>query len=169
MECHNRELKDRIADLISRLFKEKNDGDEFLIGILIDRLLWAATEYSNTNANVKYLGQPYWSKKAVLRYAQNKENPAIGNFNGLRHEHVVPRKVVKSYILGLSDKSSKNILKVLEQCSHAVVVTIDEDNELKRRGLNRAMPEGFDQKNPTSDVLARYRSTSIEIVAGPQI
>jgi len=152
-------MKSRIADFIASSYSSSDD--EFLIDMVIDRFLWAATEDNDQNQRVKYLGQPYWSKDAILQYREQNSGRRLKKFNDLRHEHIVPRNLIKSFIKDLEDKSSKNILDILSKYSHAVIVTKVEDARLKKLGLNKDMPSSFYK---SGCVLSRYQSADIEIV-----
>jgi hypothetical protein len=154
IKSHNPFLKKQISRLISELFI--NSADSHLTEIVVDRLLWTATEDSDEYERVKYLGQPYWSKNAIIQYRAQNNGRKTKNFKDLRHEHLVPRNLIKKYIYALADKTTENIYKILDKYSHAVVVTKAEDLSLKNIGLNEKMPESFYENG---DILARYAET----------
>ncbi len=157
-KSHNILLKKRIANFLELALT--NSSDAFLLGILLDRFLWTATEDNDKNERVKYIGQPYWSKEAILQYQRQNQGRKNKYIKNLRHEHIVPRNIIKKRILGLPIKSAENIFKILESCSHAVIVTKKEDQRLKDVGLNKDMPESF---HKDGNIKARYQAAGIEI------
>ncbi|MDF1878427.1 hypothetical protein JHD46_02100 [Sulfurimonas sp. SAG-AH-194-C20] len=158
MESHNHELKDRIATYLSHLYENKMN--EYLNIIVLDQFLWTATVVNNDNDVVKYKGQPYWSKKAIIHYQSINIKNKQKDFSGLRHEHIMPRKLIKEKILA-SNKSKEVILEILNKYSHAVIITKEEDQILKDMGFNQSMPESFNQ---TEEILDRYDGSGIEII-----
>ena len=125
-------------------------------------MLWTATEDNDSNERVKYLGQAYWSKKSILQYQQQNQGRKNKNFKDLRHEHIVPRNLIKKFILDLPIKDKDSILGVLTRYSHAVIVTKSEDQILKDLGLNKDMPKCFYEND---DILSRYQEAGIEIIS----
>lgn len=159
IKSHNLALKKRISALLDLILN--GSSDEFLQGILLDRLLWTATEDNDKNERVKYIGQPYWSKEAIQHYQKQNQGRKNKEFKDLRHEHIVPRIIIKKSILELTNKNSDNIFEILELYSHAVIVTKQEDQRLKDVGLNKEMPESF---YSSGDVTSRYLKAGIEIL-----
>ena len=159
MKTHNPFLKKQISRLVSQLFKE--NADPHLTEIVVDRLLWTATEDSDEYKRVKYLGQPYWSKNAILMYQSQNTGRKTKKFNDLRHEHIVPRIFIKKKIYDLDQKSPEAIYEVLDKYSHAVVVTKQEDQQLNEIGLNRELPTAFHE---SGDLHARYSQAGIEVI-----
>lgn len=158
MNSHNYELKKRIAEFLELTFKS---NDKFLIEIVLDRLLWTATEDNDQNERVKYLGQPYWSHSAVSQYQKQNQDRKNKNFEDLRHEHIVPRNLIKKMILELEQKNANKILEVLNRYSHAVIVTKSEDKKLRGMGLNKKMPQPLDA---LGDIKSRYYEANIKII-----
>ena len=57
--------------------------------------------------NIKFIGQQYWSKSAIQKYCENNPINIKKNIKELRHEHAVPRIMIKKKLL----KSLKKITK----------------------------------------------------------
>jgi hypothetical protein len=121
-------MKKRIAELLVLLYNELNEKT------LVDRqlkiraenfLTWAATELDDNGANIKYLGQQYWSESALAKYIKNGRKN-----NGLRHEHVVPRKILREMINELPTKDFDNIFKILKTYAISCIITVEEDKIL---------------------------------------
>jgi len=158
MVNHNAELKKRLATYLSHIFQ--NCEDDYLNMLVLDRFLWTATEDNNENEWVKYKGQPYWSEEAIKLYQKNNIRNKKKDFTDLRHEHLMPRKVIKEKIL-TTDKSKEAILEILNLYSYAVVITKEEDKVLKEKGLNTSMPDSFYK---TGRMLDRYDNTGIVVL-----
>ena len=156
---HNLKLKRRIAVFLEQIFA--SSSDEFLVELVLDRLLWTATEDNDNNKRVKYLGQPYWSKLAILQYQKQNQGLKNKNFKDLRHEHIVPRNLIKQFILDLPSKTADDILNILSKYSHAVIVTKAEDQRLKALGLNTNMPKSFYESD---NIQSRYQTAEIDII-----
>lgn len=159
MQSHNLELKQRIAKYISHVFRTCDD--KYLNELVLDRFLWTASEDNDLNERVKYKGQPYWSENAILLYQKNNTGKRAKNFSGLRHEHVMPRKLIKKMILDLEIHDEDKVLHILDTYLHAVIVTKEEDEELNRLGLNQTMPESFCK---TGEILCRYKDANIQVI-----
>ena len=159
MKTHNPFLKKQISRLVAQLFNE--NADPYLTEIVVDRLLWTATEDSDEYKRIKYLGQPYWSKNAILIYQAQNTGRKNRNFDGLRHEHIVPRIFIKKKMYDLDEKSPETIFEILDKYSHAVVVTKHEDQRLNELGLNRELPIAFHE---SGDIHARYGHAGIEVI-----
>lgn len=99
----------------------------------------------------KYKGCKYWSKEAKSEDFSNRE---------LRHEHLVPKKVLIDTLMSMEAPSSTEIFEYLDQYCIGVVVTIDEDKRLSYEGLRSKMPDYWDGKDP----WARYYKVGIEVI-----
>ena len=79
-------------------------------------------------------------------------------------EHVVPLKVITSFLEGLTDTSIGSIVVVLDKYTLFGTITKDEDKELRKAGLNSKMPTD-DEGNEWdgNDLLARYNSVGIAL------
>jgi len=163
MISHNIELKREIASYLSHVFSTCEN--KHLNKIVLDRLLWTASEDNLDGKRVKYLGQYYWSKAAILKYREKNIGRKMKDFSGLRHEHVMPRKLIKEMIekkLEKPDnKSEDSIFDILESYLHAVIITKEEDTVLNEMGRNQSMPKSFDK---TDEILDRYKDTGIEVI-----
>lgn len=159
---HNKKNKENIAKAIELLYKPENGIEDYIRKMLIDRLLWATTEQSDNGNFIKYSGQPFWSVGALKRLLENK-NDGKKPFEGLRHEHSVPKKVIKNSIINLQDKTFENIFKILDNLGHAVVVSKEENDELNKSGFGSKMPIKLPD-NPTIDqIFSRYKEVKVKI------
>ena len=158
-ETHNKQIKESIAYYLEMVFK--NSSDEFLNKQVLDRFLWTATEIDDSHTFAKYLGLPYWSKNAVRLYQNQNTGRGIKNFKDLRHDHSVPKSIIRSSILELQVKSFANIFEILNNFAHAVVITKQEDKQLRDAGLNSKMTEEYFN---TSDIVSRYSKADIEVL-----
>lgn len=159
MDSHNLKLKKRISEFLELVFQKS--GDDFLNDQVLNRFLWTATEDNDFDQRVKYLGQPYWSKKAVVQYQKQNTGRKKKNFKDLRHDHSFPKVLIRKEIKNLSEKNSKTIFKILDEYAHAVIITKEEDKKLKEAGFNQKMPEDF---SLTKDIASRYSQVDIEIL-----
>ena len=158
-ESHNPKLKKEVADYLEYVFNHIDSI--FLSKQVLNRFMWTVTENSDSHENIKYLGQPYWSKKAIIHYQYLNTGRKLKDFTDLRHDHSVPKIDIVNEILDIvkcnSKISSDEIFNIFDSKAHAVVITKQEDLELKKIGLNRKLPE---DKNP----ITRYNMANIEIV-----
>ena len=100
LTSHNKLNKENIAKAIEILYKPENEIKEYIIKMLLDRLLWATTEHTDDGVYKKYLGQPFWSVGAIEKFLDNLANDR-NLFDGLRHEHSVPKIEIKKRIIDL--------------------------------------------------------------------
>jgi len=113
---------------------------------VLDDACWKWSEFSG-----KFKGCTYWSKAA---------SEYIGATSGLRHEHLVPKKVVIAHLLALDPATTDNVHAILDRYCIGVVVTKDEDARLTGLGLRSKMPDGWDAGDP----WARYAAAGIEVI-----
>jgi len=106
----------------------------------------------------KYKGCSYWSEGAwQLRYECNwKKN--------VRHEHGIPKKVLKKQLLSLENPTEEKVADYLDCFLIGVVVTIEEDKSLNER-FKSEMPQAFWKKGQEYylDVFARYKLCGIKV------
>lgn len=109
----------------------------------------------------KYEGCPYWSRNALDQFR------ATGSISGLRHEHIVPRKLTVAKIMGVSSITREDLRAILETHALGCVVTKAEAQILDR-GLKQRMPEGFATAGHPNfeNVWARYIEKKIDRI-GP--
>jgi hypothetical protein len=114
---------------------------------VVDQVLWVWSEFDG-----KHSGCKYWSKKAVASRSRRE---------GLIHEHLVPRKIVREKLFALRTKTPQSIRRTLTTWCVGVVVTEAEDARLKDLGLNSSMPKNWNKR----DRWARYTEARIAIAA----
>ena len=105
---------------------------------------WSARKGTN-------VGCRYWSKNAINHYLAHGIYVVGGKRKrALRHEHVVPRKVLTPILL---EKSSiPQVFSLLSTFCVGCILTKEEDRLIPKK-LRSAMPEDWDGL----DVWARYR------------
>lgn len=105
---------------------------------IIHKIAWEWTEGQTTAT--KYYGCRYWSQKAFEEKFEKVEGDeetwkySKKNVAGLRHEHVVPKKLFMEYIWRLVKDEKKvdreDLLKLMDNNLLACVVTKEEDSTL---------------------------------------
>ena len=101
----------------------------------------------------KYLGHACWSQGAlrVLRDANGKRKDYK---NSLRHEHVVPARVVVDLLVCLGKSATPDLCaKLIERYAVVAIITRKEDLAFSANGLSNRMPDGWDGQ----DIWARYK------------
>lgn len=157
---YNKKNKESLAKTISHLYSNE-DIPDYIMKAILNRLIWIATENDNEGKFIKYFGQQYWSYGALEQLNKNKKHKKSAVFN-LRHEHSVPKKEIISMITK-SDKTYESIYNILNNFAHSVVVSLDEDISINKKGLRSKMPKELEKNNHVSNIFSRYISTGIEI------
>lgn len=130
--------------------------------IVVNGAVWCFTE--GPGRKHKYVGCRFWSRGAI-------DDVNARGFEGLskrlRHEHVVPRKLVIEEILGLAAPTPEDVQRAFERYAIGCVVTVDEMRRLDR-GHRKSMPPDWRTPGPGGlpDVWARYTVAGVERV-GP--
>ena len=114
------------------------------VAVLTD-IFWHWTEFTG-----KYHGCRYWSEAAHARRHRR-------DVKGLRHEHIVPKKVLLKMLFDLATPSTSAVRAVLDRFCVGIVVIKAEDERLNQAGLRSRMPEDWDEQDP----WARYRAVGI--------
>lgn len=162
----NEKNKLQIARALATILDPKNNIREYIVKMLMYRLIWAVTEINDEESSNKYFGQPYWSHRAIERVNQNlrsKKPPC----KSLRHEHVVPKKFIVAKILA-SDKSETSIYQIVNLFGHAVVVTEEEDKLLDYAGFRSTLP-GDINTNSIGQIFCRYIKTNDNLAENAKI
>lgn len=160
---HNLTNRANIARLVSLLYDPRNEIADYLKKIVLDRLLWAVTENDDAGKWHKYEGQPYWSMGALRQLKENLCEQRLLT-QDLRHEHAVPKRVLKEKLLALPTKDVDSVLLLLKVLGHAAVVSKDEDTLLSKAGLRSKMPRDLPGIPTLADVFSRYSEVGIEII-----
>ena len=117
---------------------------------------WVWTEFDG-----KYKGCRYWTKAAILARAVDKKAK-------LKHEHIVPKKVVINALLELPDKNADSVYAIMDRFLIGVVVTPEEDAVLSGAHSATMPPEFFDPTSPCfQDPWLRYspyRAYGLEVI-----
>ncbi|AUX20035.1 uncharacterized protein SOCEGT47_004980 [Sorangium cellulosum] len=138
---------------------------------LIDSLLWCWTadgiddrgEACRDRLKYDCLRQ-FHTVDARKRWEQNR-----GRGTGLRHEHAVPRNQLITRMLSRGQHPTQaEVNALLCRLCFAVVVTVEEDDELKAKGLKDCLPDGWDWNAEGDQRLLRYaRAGLIDVVRQP--
>ena len=166
INSHNVTNKENIAKSISIIFDSKNAMPDYIKKMLLERLLWATTEHDNDGIYKKYEGQPYWSKgalrKLMLNISEKKNNPKLSPYQDLRHEHSIPKKIIRDLTL-VNDITKEKAFEILNKYGHAVVISKDEDKLLNQKKLRSKLAMPIEKINTLDDVFSRYKIAEIQI------
>jgi hypothetical protein len=131
---------------------------------IMNDMLWAITCDSDEGQinGIKY-SQAYWSTGAIERRNNNIAN-GINRDKGLRHEHLVPKNLIRNIINNLNEVNEELILQKINQYNHAVIVSIEEDNILRENGFQNNLPNDYDIENYNNQLLfSRYIESEIPL------
>lgn len=136
---------------------------EYAKKAILDKIMWKWTEFSG-----KYKGCYYWSEKALEEYENSNKTSKFCEAN-FRHEHVVPKKVIISYLLDKKNLNSIDvqfISKLFNKILIATVVTKCE-NDKKLNKYKDIMPACCYLKKLSSytenDIWSRYIISNINV------
>lgn len=149
--------KEEIAkDLAFILTAPVSYGTKFAV---LKDAMWVWTEFDG-----KYEGCAYWTALAMARYAVNRKRKEP-RYAGLRHEHVVPKRVVMQMLESLDAPTPEAVYAICEKFLLAVVVTVVEDAFLNLEYAS-SMPAGFDDvaSEHHCDPWLRYKLCNIQWV-----
>ena len=158
--------KKNIAKAISIIFETRNEMPDYIKKMLLERLLWATTEHDNQGNYKKYEGQPYWSKGALRKLISNiavkQNNPKFNPYQDLRHEHSIPKKIIRELTL-VNDITNEQAFEILNNFGHAVVVSKEEDKLLNQKKLRSKLAMPLEKIITLEDVFSRYSKAEIQI------
>lgn len=151
MEITEREKPDMLKDLLFVINDKGENLSEQARCDIIEKISWEWNE--GKNAKKKHYGCNYWSE-AALRAKLGEKFKVSDNLNikvtktdksGLIHEHVVPKKLFKEFIWGLSKSEEvvSNITEIetlMNQKLLACVITSEEDANLNSLGYRQSIP-----------------------------
>ena len=144
--------KQTICKDVARVLNNKlSYGTKFAV---VNQINWVWTEFHG-----KYRGCPYWSLAALQQFE------ATGKLKGLKHEHVVPKKIINEMIFKLEGHATpKAVWDIYNTYLIGVVVTAEEDKRLSKCH-NHTMPTTFgDPKAPDGcDPWGRYKLCNIPV------
>jgi hypothetical protein len=154
MQIQNPDNRESIAGFIAELLLNKSMSSN-LRKKMIHHLLWSATcdsDEGNSVDDIKYK-KLYWSKKAVESY--NNYGP-----KGLRHEHIVPQKIIKELMNKVVFPSFEEILNILNSYHFAAIITMEEDGLLN---TSRMPNNDYIRDKTDKSILARYIDAEISL------
>lgn len=123
---------------------------------VLSDLTWVWTEFDG-----KYKGCPYWTEGAImLRRVDPKAK--------LRHEHVVPKKVIIDMLMNLEKPSVDSVREICDRYLIGAIVMPEEDDVLNAE-FGRSMPPEFVKPDHPGyhDPWLRYKKYSIKVVPAP--
>lgn len=135
------EMTSRLLEHLS-MFKETKEGLR-IFKELLSTMLWKFSEADGAKH-----GNKRWTSDAIECFAKDMLT------KNLIHEHTIPRRVLIEELMSLKSTSPSLIHDFLSRYCFATVVTKDEDELLRKAGLNSKMPIGWTFSN--GDVMARY-------------
>jgi len=156
----NLQNKRNIAKVIELLYA--NHIPEYILKMLLKRLIWATTENNNVGDQVKYDGQPFWSAKAIDQIIENRKNHLNWD-KDIRHDHSVPKEVIIDKLNMLNAKTFQNILDIIDRYCFSVVISLDEDRDLTEKGYRSKMEAELEENNAVKNIFSRYIKCQIQI------
>ena len=113
----------------------------------------------------KEMGTPSRVWSTYFRYALNElekdsvlVSEAVNKKPGkVIHEHTFPFRLLRDKLMSLEEVDFLSVSNILNKFHVVAKITSEEDQKLKRNGLNLKMPEDWDKKNP----FARYEAVGI--------
>ena len=102
---------------------------------VLHEVTWIWTEFHG-----KHLGCKFWSKAALKLPRKGISKLAI-------HEHLVPRRIVISRLIGLSQPSHDDVFSILDRYLIGVVITNEENARLNAAKYGKEMPPEFYQND----------------------
>lgn len=126
-------------DLCKVLCSDLHYGTKFCV---LSEATWVWSEFYG-----KHKGCPWRSKKAMN----------IEDLRTLIHEHAVPKKELIEKLFELKSPSPRKVFNLMEKFCIGVLITKEEDRNLREAKLTNKMPECWDGNN----VWARYEQVGI--------
>jgi hypothetical protein len=151
---HNIKFKKELAKAIAYLYSEESPVIDYLREGYVKMSPWA-TEKSDDNNKVKYIGQPYWTMEAIKLIRKNK------NISGLRHEHPIPNKIIREKLFENTHDENK-IFEILDKLVHAVMVTKEEALFIDKK-YKTTIPVDFKISNDPNFIFSRYVECGINV------
>jgi hypothetical protein len=155
---HELFIAEEVLRLIPRV-ANRRDPMWRVARFMIDMLLWCWTadgiDVSGEAARDSLKYDCYRQFHTVEARKQWYENRGYGR--GLRHEHAVPRNQLITWMLSQPQPfTCEKILEVLRRLCFAVIVTVEEDNELKSHGVKDTLPAEWKWAADGEARLMRY-------------
>ena len=111
-----------------------------------------------------------WTRRlgSKPKSAKYRSRAALGLKWGRRevvYDHAIPYCYELKALMELTEVTPATVRPVLEKYDVAAIITAEEDMRLTAAGLQRKMPEDWNEVDP----LARYKAVGIEIVENKRI
>jgi hypothetical protein len=165
MNSYNIQTKGRVADILYETLNHNYNYDHLRNRVIKD-MLWAATEDGNNGRSYKYK-LPFWSVASQANYNHN-------NVTGFRHEHMYPKRLLKDRIINSGPPYNRDsIFQELSSYSFAAVLTTNDDDNLRTKGLSQKLPEIFEDTFKIRDqqiqALPNNQLNGFQIVPGYEL
>jgi hypothetical protein len=140
-----------VIDLTKVLNSDLTYGTKHAV---IHNIQWSWTEFDG-----KYEGCRYWSEAAREQYDKDRKS------KGLRHEHIVPRRIVTQMLFSLPAPTEEQVRVICETYLIGVVVTRDEDRKLNKKHAKK-MPDEFSDLTHSEALnpWLRYKMLGIQVI-----
>lgn len=143
------------VDVAKVLCSDLHHGTQFAV---LKEVTWVWTEFTG-----KFNGCHYWTAAALRRFKRESSRKR------LRHEHVVPKKVVIEMLFALDKPTAEKVRTILDKFLIGVVVTKEQDARLNAEYGKSMPPEFYDESSPLyQDPWLRYRKCNIKVRFMPQ-
>ena len=112
---------------------------------------------------VKYCERHHKHSEAARRVIAESGSRSRRKIKGLRHEHVVPLKLLRDMLFNNKDVCEgdyKAVIEILRNNLHSAVITRDEALHIDKT-YRTTMPEGW---KPGSDPFIRYKLTGVNLL-----
>ena len=153
------ELQKKIFNVINAII-EIDDFEEYYkdhtirYGLMnyVAKYSLAKDKYLITKMCLEHLeNKNFLNKKGLRRGLKSRKN-------GFTYEHPIPSNRICAEIIN-NRFNKKLVKKILDWSNHIVVMTTEENNSLRKIGLQNNMPEGW--LFFKSDVFSRYQNNSL--------
>ncbi|MCA8951154.1 MAG: hypothetical protein KDE27_16730 [Planctomycetes bacterium] len=139
-KAEREDVRESVVRLVTIVLRDRtvSGGPEAPYRKLLSSLLWQWTE-----ADGKWSRSLPWSRSAL----------ETDNRRSLRHEHVVPRKLLIDALVAMGDPEPRAVRDILERMAVACIVTEEE---------HRRLPD-VPWADLSHDVWVRYRRAGVEV------
>ena len=141
------------------------DVYEFVIGQVLDKIIWKYSEAYGRGKTDKYCRNPLWSKDALAYFKIHGfcTSQKKCQTDAIRFEHIVPREILRDYLLRRKRLSRAYVRRVLK-LSVGAIVTEGENGKLRKidKELKETELREY-RKNP----LIRYQKAKIRLCFNP--
>ena len=142
------------AGLAINEVRELHGGAPYLFSNMIAKVTLAADQYFLSVNALNRLNQDKVDLKKIY-----KRSTFYGKKSPFMYEHTIPASIVRSKLLTVPPLEEE-VINVLNQAGHVVMILREEDVLLRSNGLTRKMPHGWEWGD---DPFDRYHSSGIKL------